>query len=180
MPRKNTGQGNNVPTASTHCVAVGARTHRIARGYRPDEAPDCGRGRSVSANSAESPLGWLMSRGRISERQFIAGDRLRQDWTRAGLAPRVTMRWDAVSHIRRQGPTQHDDPTVAQIMARRRFDDAIGHAGAGLADILWRVVCAGEGMEIAEDALGWPKRAGKVVLGLALDRIADFYGLGEV
>jgi hypothetical protein len=30
-------------------------------------------------------------------------------------------------------------------------------------------------MRDAETALGWPARAGKVVLSLALDRIADFY-----
>jgi hypothetical protein len=33
----------------------------------------------------------------------------------------------------------------------------------------------GEGMREAETALGWPARAGKVVLCLALDRVADFY-----
>lgn len=62
-----------------------------------------------------------------------------------------------------------------QIDARRRFDGAVEAAGPGLADILWRVVCAGEGMRDAESALGWPARAGKLVLTLALDRIADFY-----
>jgi len=59
--------------------------------------------------------------------------------------------------------------------ARRRFEAAVAEAGPGLADILWRVVCAGEGMREAESALGWPARAGKLVLGLALDRVADYY-----
>jgi Domain of unknown function (DUF6456) len=44
-----------------------------------------------------------------------------------------------------------------------------------LADILWREVCADEGMRDAETALGWPARAGKLVLTLALDRVADYY-----
>ena len=30
-------------------------------------------------------------------------------------------------------------------------------------------------MREAETALGWPARAGKLVLGLALDRVADYY-----
>ena len=61
------------------------------------------------------------------------------------------------------------------MVSRRRFEGAVESAGAGLSDILWRVVCSGEGMRDAETALGWPARAGKVVLCLALDRIADFY-----
>ena len=44
-----------------------------------------------------------------------------------------------------------------------------------MADILWRVVCSGEGMREAESALGWPARAGKLVLTFALDRVADYY-----
>ena len=73
----------------------------------------------------------------------------------------------------RVGPSTRSDG--AQIDARHRFDAAIASAGKGLADILWRIVCAGEGMREAESALGWPARAGKVVLTLALDRIADYY-----
>ena len=132
--------------------------------------------RSVTVNLAESPLGWLRSRGLVSERQFAAGEQLRGDWEAAQLGPRVTMRWDAptMDKAARAAP-QGSDPTVAQIAARRRFDAAIDHAGSGLADVLWRVVCAGEGMRDAERALGWPARAGKLVLVLALDRLADHY-----
>ena len=39
----------------------------------------------------------------------------------------------------------------------------------------WRIVCAGEGMRDAETALGWPARAGRLVLTLALDRLALYY-----
>jgi Domain of unknown function (DUF6456) len=132
--------------------------------------------RSVTINMAESPLGWLFARGLVSQRQYDAGERLRADWERAQLAPRVTMAWDAAPVARgRGGSTGEPDLTGAQIDAKRRFDDAIEHAGPGLADILWRVVCAGEGMRNAETALGWPARAGKLVLTIALDRIADHY-----
>ena len=132
--------------------------------------------RSVTINIAESPLGWLFARGLVSQRQYDAGERLRTDWERAQLAPRVTMAWDAAPVARgRGGSTGKPDLTGAQIDAKRRFDDAIAHAGPGLADILWRVVCAGEGMRNAETALGWPARAGKLVLTIALDRIADHY-----
>jgi hypothetical protein len=41
--------------------------------------------------------------------------------------------------------------------------------------VLYRLVCLNEGMETAEQALGWPARSGRVVLTLALDRVAEFY-----
>jgi Domain of unknown function (DUF6456) len=132
--------------------------------------------RSVTVNIAESPLGWLFARGHLRRRQFDAGERLRSDWERAQLAPRVTMAWDSAPISRgRGGSAPTPDLSGAQIDAKRRFHDAVAAAGPGLADILWRIVCAGEGMREAETALGWPARAGKLVLTFALDRVADYY-----
>lgn len=131
--------------------------------------------RSVTVNLAESPLGWLRSRGLVDAREFEAGERLRGDYETAQLGPSVTMRWDAAPGGRGAGGAI--DPTLAQIAARRRFDNAIAALGGGLKDIAWRVVCAGEGVPDAEGALGWPKRSGRLVLTLALDRLADHYQL---
>ncbi|MEC3912033.1 DUF6456 domain-containing protein [Sphingobium sp. CR2-8] len=137
------------------------------------EDPD-GIAQSILVNIGESPIAWLHARGHLSERHYRAGDLLRQDWEKAGLGARVTMRWDAAP---RSGgmPGQPGDPTLAQLSARDRFDGAIRAAGPGLADILWRVACAGEGLVAAEKALGWPSRAGKLVLTLALERVAAWY-----
>lgn len=134
--------------------------------------------RSVTVNLAESPLSWLAARGMVDARQLEAGERLRADYERAAIAPGVTMRWDAA---RVDGGGWRGgaglDPTSAQIAAKRRFDAAIAGVGRGLNDVLWRVVCAGEGLPAAERALHWPARSGRLVLGLALDRLADHYGL---
>jgi hypothetical protein len=132
------------------------------------------RRRSVTVNLAESPLSWLHARGHLDDRLYDAGERLRADYERARLAPSITMGWDAV---RIKGGERGLTPTERQIAARERFDGAIAAAGRGLADILWRVVCAGEGLPTAERALDWPARSGKLVLRLALDRVADFYRL---
>lgn len=133
------------------------------------------RARSVQVNLAESPLGWLRSRDLIDARQFEAGERLRGDYETASIAPGVTMRW---------GNTRVDggggdglDPTLAQVAAKRRFDAVMAALGPGLRDVAWRVICACEGLPVAEKALGWPTRSGRVILTLALDRIADHYGL---
>ena len=86
------------------------------------------------------------------------------------------MRWDAAPIRRGRGSRGTTvDPSTSQIDARLRFAAAVKCAGPGLSDIVWRIICAGEGMRQAETALGWPARAGKLVLGLALDRIADHY-----
>jgi hypothetical protein len=130
----------------------------------------------VTVNLAESPLGWLRARGLVSERQYEAGDRLRRDWETAQIEPSTTMKWDAppTGKVARGAP-EIGDPRSAQLAAKLRFDHASEAVGPGLTEILWRVVCAGEGMRDAERALGWPARAGKLVLGLALDRLADYY-----
>lgn len=156
------------------------RQRAIVERELTSEGPGRGRprrgGRSVAVNLAESPLTWLHARGHLSNRQFDAGEQLRADWERAQLAPSITMRWDAVRV--RGGGERGLDPAERQIAAKARFDGAVAAAGPGLADILWRVVCAGEGLPDAERALGWPARSGKLVLGLALDRVAGFYRIG--
>lgn len=144
-----------------------------SEGPRP-RAPRRGR-RSVTVNVTESPLTWLHARGHLDDRQFAAGERLRTDWERAGLGPNVTMRWDPV---RIRGSDAGLNPTERQLAAKERFDGAAAAAGPGLADIVWRVVCAGETLPNAERAMSWPARSGKLVLRLALDRVAEFYRMG--
>ncbi len=131
--------------------------------------------RTVSINLAESPLSWLHSRGHLDDRLFDAGERLRADYERAQLAPSITMSWDPVRI--KGGPGDGLSPTERQIAAKQRFDGAIAAAGNGLEDILWRVVCAGDTLPDAERLLSWPVRSGKLVLKIALARVADFYRL---
>jgi len=132
------------------------------------------RARVVTVNRAESPLSWLAARGLVDARQVEAGERLRRDYKIAQLGPRVTMRWGVCVD---GGASGGLDPTLTQIAAKRRFDAAVQVVGRGLNDVLWRVICAGEAIPAAERALGWPGRAGRLVLGIALDRLADHYRL---
>lgn len=135
-------------------------------------------GRTFVVNVAESPLSWLRARNLVDARQFEAGERLRADYEMASLGPSVTMRWEATPMAKgRRGAPGGMDPTMAQIEAKRRFERAIADVGRGLSDILWRIVCAGESLPMAEKAMGWPTRSGRVVLTLALDRLGDAYGL---
>ena len=137
--------------------------------------------RRVRVHLAESPLGWLAARGMIDARQLAAGERLRADYERAGLSAGTTMRWDAAPPA--CGPrggasgAAAESASLARIEAHRRFHAALDAAGPGLADICWRIICAGDAVPTAERHLGWPARSGRLVLTLALDRLVCFYGV---
>ncbi|WP_294193352.1 DUF6456 domain-containing protein [uncultured Sphingomonas sp.] len=131
-------------------------------------------GRSVTVNLRESPLAWLTARGLVTARQAEAGERLRADYETAAIARSVTMRWEARVD---GGMSDGLSAGERQLAAKQRFDAGVAAAGRGLSDILWRVICAGEALPAAERELGWPVRSGRLVLGLALDRLADHYRL---
>lgn len=147
---------------------------------RPLHEPGEGRksNRSVTINLAESPLSWLHARGHLTDRQLLAGEKLRSDYEAAMMGPQVTMRWENVPLSReKRGAPSGLNQTERMISAKRRFDDALAALGPDLADIAWRVICAGEAMPVAEREMAWPVRSGKLVLRIALDRLAGFYRL---
>jgi len=156
-----------------------------ANGKRNSAAPSTAAG----LNPAESPLAWLRRRkdkdgaGLISQAQFDAGERLRADFWFAQMTPRVTMSWSTVSPVqrrRRSGLAFRSDADMADSIAaaRERVRRALSAVGPELAGILIDVCCYLKGLEQAERAAGWPQRSGKVVLQLALTRLARHYGIG--
>jgi Domain of unknown function (DUF6456) len=150
---------------------------------RPMHEPgESSRGRSanrtVTVNLAESPLSWLHSRGHLTDRQLLAGEKLRGDYEAAMMGPNVTMRWENIPLSREKHGAPHGlNQTERMISAKRRFDGALAALGPDLSDIAWRVICAGESMPVAEREMAWPVRSGKLVLRIALDRLAVFYRL---
>ncbi|MBV9571487.1 MAG: DNA replication protein [Alphaproteobacteria bacterium] len=130
----------------------------------------------VVVNQAESPLAWLHARGALDSVQFEAGERLRRDYTLAQLEPRLCTDLSAPVVLGGNGPkTMFISDTV--LAAKQRLAKALGAVGPGLSDVLFDVCCALKGLETAEKEKSWPRRSGKVVLALALDRLADHYGL---
>ena len=142
----------------------------------------------VVVNDGESPLGWLKSRkdrnGRalISDEQFAAGERLRSDYWFAHLNQRVTSNWSALapsSRARRGAPSNTAMLRDEVIAAKERVMRALMAVGPEVAGVLVDVCCELKGLEEAEKENGWPQRAGKVVLQIALTRLARHYGLIE-
>ena len=134
----------------------------------------------VVVNWSESPLGQLMRRkGRdgetfLTSAEFQAGERLRADYTRGQLMPRLGANWVAsVSSGRRDGGIA--DLTDAALGARIRVENAIRTVGPELSGILIDVCCFLKGMETVEMERGWPVRSAKIVLKTALGVLSRHY-----
>lgn len=135
----------------------------------------------VMVNDGESPLAWLARRkgrdGRamIGPDQFIAGERLRADFTRGHMTPRVTSNWSGIGQTRGSGGG--GDMTDLIVASRQRVRLALEACGPEFSGLLLDVCCFLRGLEDVERERGWPSRSAKVVLQLALDRLARHYGL---
>lgn len=143
-----------------------------------------GNERLVTINEGEAPLGWLHRRrgadGKplISRFQFEAGERLRHDFTIAQLTPRLGVDFSAPVIGGRRGAKADAPLSETVLAAKQRVSRALAAVGPGLADLLLDVCCHLIGLETAEREKGWPQRSAKVVLQIALDRLAAHYGLG--
>ena len=135
-----------------------------------------------AANLGESPIAWLARRrdanGRpwLTPQEAAAGERLRDDFYRAGSVGRLTMDWSGMPRAGSGGGLRLD-PAERARAAKARVAAALEAAGPGLREILERVCLAGSALEAAERGLNLPRRSGKTVLKLALGRLALHYGL---
>jgi hypothetical protein len=139
---------------------------------------------NVVVDETESPLSWLASRrgrdGRalIEAHQLEAGERLRADFTRANLMPRITSDWSNPSSVGRRARSgeRADLLTDTIVASRQRVNQKVDAVGPEFAGLLVDVCCFLKGLEAIERERAWPSRSGKVVLQLALDRLARHYG----
>jgi hypothetical protein len=139
----------------------------------------------VMANAAESPLAWLATRRDkageplISPEQRAAGERLHGDFARGHLPVPVGQSWDPTA-VRGAAPRDRLTLSETALDSRRRVERALAAVGPGLSEALIGVCCEELGLEAVERRHGWPARSGKIVLRLALDRLAAHYGIGAL
>ncbi|MEO0391474.1 MAG: DUF6456 domain-containing protein [Pseudomonadota bacterium] len=128
---------------------------------------------------AESPLSALARRREKDGTPFLnggqvgAGERLREDFELSNMGPNATQNWD--QFVRGAAPATGAPDESAPGKARGRVAAALTELGPGLAEIALRCCCHLEGLETAEKSLGWSARSGKIVLRIALTRLARHY-----
>jgi hypothetical protein len=136
----------------------------------------------VTVDNGESPLTWLArrrgrgSRSYVEPHQLQAGERLRADFTFANLMPRTTSNWSSPIAKTRAGGGGIAHVTDAMVAARQRVHHALDAVGPEFAGLLLDVCCFLKRLEDVERDRIWPARSAKVVLQLALDRLARHYG----
>jgi Domain of unknown function (DUF6456) len=141
-------------------------------------------GRGLGKRTSESPLDRLYLRGGrsgkawLSEAEFKAGERLRQDFECGRLQPRVTVNWDtSPGRVRGRSAGGGMELSDFALDARLRVEKALGTLQAGLAGIALDVCCFLKGLEQVERERQWPPRSAKLMLKTALAGLAEHYGL---
>lgn len=133
-------------------------------------------------NLKESPLAWLASRktkkgeALLRSDQIRAGERLRSDYTFACLMPSYGASWRMERQGRNSAPGPDRELRDDVIAARQRVERILARLGPDLADVAVDVCCHLKGLEKVEAERGWPARSGKIVLKIALSRLAVQYG----
>lgn len=135
---------------------------------------------TVRVNSDESPLSGLMRRktadGRayLSQREFRAGERLRADFTRGQMSPRLGIEW-APRVSSSGGSEDRAALTDAALAARHRVNRAMRAVGPELSGVLIDICCFLKGVEIVEVERRWPARSAKLMLKTGLAALSRHY-----
>ncbi len=133
-------------------------------------------------NAAESPLAMLYRQNRhtgkrfLSDEEFQAGERLRADFTRGNMMPRISANWEAgvAGRVRgeRGGAAELSDYALD---CRDRVHQALQAVGPELSGVLLDICCFLKGLEQVERERIWPARSAKMLLKTGLSILHRYY-----
>ena len=106
----------------------------------------------------------------ISRSLVKQAERLREDYELALLESNAPIDWLGAI---RSGLSRKSQAPAASALYRAR--SALADLGPGLGDVALRCCCRLEGLEAVEQTMGWSARSGKIVLRIALQRLARHY-----
>nr|WP_311200223.1 DUF6456 domain-containing protein [Leisingera sp. M658] len=145
----------------------------------PEDNGKSSYGRKPRYGGSETPLEMLARLSDKDGNSFLtpgmisAGKRLREDFELAQISGHLMQE---KLYFTNGSQALRSSSQEAGAAARKRMTEALQTLGMGLSDIALRCCCHLEGLETAERNLGWPARSGKVVLRIALQHLADYYG----
>ena len=152
------------------------------RAFATRDVAEEGGTRRMRYNLAESPVTLLARRREKDGTAFLppelvgAAERLREDFELAQMGPRVTQNWERFLTAGDRGGYRNDaGGAEGPRSARERVAAALRDLGPGLGDVALRCCCFLEGLEAAEQRMGWSARSGKIVLRIALQRLHRHY-----
>lgn len=178
--------GHVVLTPAGRALAKGRRTSDILpEGIGDLQLIDIDDGSGTQqalVDLSESPLAQLARHRTRDGLLFLeasevnAGERLRSDYTRGQIMPRLGANWIAsVASGRRDGAGGGVELTDAALAARLRVEKAIAAVGPELSGVLLDICCYLKGLERVEAERGWPARSAKIVLKSALGALSRHY-----
>lgn len=172
------GEGWTISEQGRHALKVIAQPHHAQAQHAELEPITLEDGKSTLINRDENTLARLARMKKHNGAPLLdaaaieAGERLAADFMRAGMVPGVTMRWDATG----AKGDYRAHPTELMIAARQRVEAALAFTGHELAGLLIDVLAFSKGVETIERDRHWPQRSGKILIALALSRLATHYG----
>jgi len=150
--------------------------------FAPFGTPEPGAAGRLRYGGTESPVTVLARRRDKNGQPFLgaqlvlAAARLREDFVMAQLetSPHMTTE-DAIAALENRTVTGPNIAPPGTKAARLRVLEVLRDLGPELGDVALRCCCRLEGVESAEQALGWSARSGKIVLRIALQRLSRHY-----
>ncbi len=132
-----------------------------------------------------APILKLYNRQRNIEQKYLtkihveAAEQLFAEFIAANLQPKLTFSWDNISvapqtHYTGSKMFEYSEKIMT---ARKTLYDSLHYVGEDFCAILVEICLFGNGLENTEKNFKWPARSGKLLLTMALDKLAEFYGI---